>query len=236
MEEVFRESEIQYGTTKIKFRLHYSTRKTLGVEVHPNRSVKVIAPEGAKYSRILKKVEEKAPWIQKQIRKYSKIEKIEPEREYVNGENVFYLGRQYRLKVKIGKSKVRLIGKYLVLTIPDRSDKKQAKELVDHWYMSWAIKIISNRFVKFQYISEKEKIEVNKVLFKRLEKRWGSCTRLGTISFNYNLVKAPVNCIDYVIVHELCHLKHLNHSPKFYKMLSRYFPKWEEAKRRLNGF
>lgn len=236
MKEVFHDSEIHYGTTKIKFRLHYSSRKTLGVEVHPNQSVKVIAPEGAAYNRILKKVEEKAPWIQKQIRKYSRIGKVETEREYVSGENVFYLGRQYRLKVKIGKSKVRLIGKYLVLTIPDRSDKKQAKELVDHWYMSWAIKIISNRFVKFQYISEKEKIEVNKVLFKRLEKRWGSCTRLGTISFNYNLVKAPVNCIDYVIVHELCHLKHLNHSPKFYKMLSRYFPKWEEAKRRLNGF
>ncbi len=236
MEEIFRDSEIQYGTTKIKFRLHYSSRKTLGVEVHPNRSVQVIAPEGANYSRILKKVEEKAPWIQKQIRKYSKIENVETEREFVSGENVFYLGRQYRLKVRIGKPKVRLIEKYLMLTIPDKSDKKQAEELIDNWYNERAVKVISNRFARFQYISDKEKIKVNKVAIKKLEKRWGSCTKLGTISFNINLIKTPINCIDYVIVHELCHLKHLNHSPKFYKMLMKYFPKWEEAKSRLNKF
>ncbi|WP_369411691.1 M48 metallopeptidase family protein [Longitalea arenae] len=74
---------------------------------------------------------------------------------------------------------------------------------------------------------------VNQLLVRRLEKRWGSCTELGNVVLNLSLIQAPVQCIDYVLVHELCHLKHLNHGPKFYSMLARYMEDWEKSRGRL---
>jgi predicted metal-dependent hydrolase len=236
MEDLIKDSEVQYGTTTIKFKVHYSSRKTLGIEVHPDRTIKVIAPNGAEINRIFKKVENKAPWIQRQVRKFAKIEKIEPIKEYVSGENVFYLGRQYRLKVIKGKPSVKLAGKFLWLSLPDKGNKKYASELINDWYLQHATKKLNERFDLLSHISKKEKIKVNKLYIKLILKRWGSCTKLGNITLNINLIKVPVDCIDYVIIHELCHLKYLNHSPKFYRLLEKYSPNWIATRDRLNKF
>ena len=236
MEDIITDSEVQYGTTTIKFKVHYSSRKTLGIEVHPDRTIKVVAPNGAKINRILNRVESKAPWIQKQVRKFAKVEKIESIREFVSGENIFYLGRQYRLKVIKGELGVKLSGKYLWLSLPNKENKKQASELIQEWYMQHAVKKLNDRFNRLVHISKKEKIKVNKLSIKPILKRWGSCTKLGNITLNVNLIKAPVDCIDYVIIHELCHLKYLNHSPKFYRLLEKYSPNWVSIRDRLNKF
>lgn len=236
MEDIIQDSEVQYGATTIKFKVHYSSRKTLGIEVHPDQSIKVIAPNGAKISRILNRVENKAPWIQKQVRKFEKVEKREIPKEFVSGENIFYLGRQYRLKVIKGDSGVKLSGKFLWLSIPDKENKTLASQLIEDWYKQHALKKLNDRFNLLAHIAKKEKIKVNKISIKPIQKRWGSCTKLGNITLNINLIKVPVDCIDYVITHELCHLKYLNHSPKFYRLLEKYCPKWKNIQEKLNRF
>lgn len=236
MEKLVQDSEVQYGTTTIKFKIHYSSRKTLGIEVHPDQSIKVIAPSGASLMKIAQKVEHKAPWIQKQVRKFKKIEKLEPVKEYVSGENVFYLGRQYRLKVSKGTPSVKLVGKYLRLSTVDKNDKVTSEGLINNWYQAHAQEKLAERFEKYQYILKREKIKFNKLKIKPIKKRWGSCTKLGTITLNPELIKVPANCIDYVIIHEICHLKHLNHSPKFYRLLEKYIPNWKVLQEKLNNF
>lgn len=236
MEDLIADSEVQYGTTTIKFKVHYSSRKTLGIEVHPDRTIKVVAPNGSEINRILKKVEHKAPWIQKQVRKFAKVEKLESVREFVSGESIFYLGRQYRLKVLKGDPSVKLSGKFLWLSLPNKEDKKHAAQLIQEWYMNHAVKKLNDRFLILSEISKKEKIKFNKLYIKPIQKRWGSCTKLGNITLNVNLIKVPVNCIDYVIIHELCHLKYLNHSPKFYRLLDKYSPNWRQLQEKLNKY
>ncbi len=236
MKEFIQDSEVQYGTTTIKYKVHFSTRKTLGIEVHPDQTVKVVAPNGASLKRIAEKVENKAPWIQKQVRKFKKIEKLEPVKEYVSGENVFYLGRQYRLKVIKGTQSVKLIGKYLRLSTPDKEDKRLSSDLINKWYSDHAQIKLNERFEKYNYILKQEKIKFNKLQIKSINKRWGSCTKLGTITLNPELIKVPVNCIDYVIIHEICHLKYLNHSPKFFRLLEKYIPNWRSVQEKLNMF
>ena len=236
MEDFIQDSQVQYGTTTIKFKVHYSSRKTLGIEVHPDQSVKVIAPNGSALKKIEEKVGNKASWIQKQVRKFKKIEKQEHVREYVSGENIFYLGRQYRLKVLKGASNVKLVGKFLKLTTPDKQNISLSEQLVDDWYKEHAYNKLQSRFKKHYHIIEREKIKFNKLQIKEIQKRWGSCTKLGTITLNTNLIKVPVDCIDYVIIHEICHLKFLNHSPKFFKLLEKYSPNWRNLQDKLNKF
>lgn len=236
MEEIIQDSEVQYGTTTIKFKVHYSSRKTMGIEVHPDKTIKVVAPNGSEMDRILKRVENRAPWIQKQVRKFTKVQRQDSVREFVSGENMFYLGRQYRLKVLKGEPSVKLIGKFLMLTLPNKEDKKNASQLIEDWYMRHANKKLNDRFCILSEMSNKEKIKFNKLYIKPIQKRWGSCTKLGNITLNVNLIKVPVDCIDYVIIHELCHLKYLNHSPKFYKLLDKYSPSWKKLQEKLNKF
>lgn len=236
MEKIIQDSEVQYGTTTIKFKVHYSSRKTMGIEVHPDKTIKVIAPNGSEMDRILKRVENRAPWIQKQVRKFTKVQRQDSIREFVSGENIFYLGRQYRLKVLKGEPSVKLIGKFLMLTLPNKEDKTHASQLIEDWYMHHAIKKLNDRFSILSEVSKKEKIKFNKLSIKPIQKRWGSCTKLGNITLNVNLIKVPVDCIDYVIIHELCHLKYLNHSPKFYRLLDKYSPNWKKLQEKLNKF
>jgi predicted metal-dependent hydrolase len=227
---------IEYGTTRIPFQLKYSNRKTLGIIVSPDRQVTITAPQNASLEKILEKVGNRAGWISKQIREFESYEEKLTKRnlEYVSGETFYYLGRKYRLKVLEGlKEEVNLQGKYLKVCVNKKTDEKHTAKLLLNWYRQQAKEVFSERFERYKYILKREKISVNTLLVRRLEKRWGSCTENGNIILNLSLIQAPVQCIDYVLVHELCHLKYLNHSLKFYGMLSRYMDGWEQRKERL---
>jgi predicted metal-dependent hydrolase len=84
-------------------------------------------------------------------------------------------------------------------------------------------------------ILERENLMMNSLMIRKLEKRWGSCTAKGNIVVNADLIKAPINCIDYVLIHELCHLKHHDHSNKFWTLLNKYCPDWTVLKNKLEN-
>lgn len=227
---------IQYGTTKIPFQLIYRKRKTLSISVTPDKVVTVTAPLSARFEKILQTIEKRAGWICKQIRKFEIYEEKLPTRrlEYVSGETFFYKGRKYRLKVSEGmKNTVSMDGRYLKVTVKNKKDEKQVARRLLKWYRQEAKSIFPERLERYKYILKREKISVNQLMVRRLQKRWGSCTENGNIILNLSLVQAPVQCIDYVIVHEICHLKFLNHGAKFYGLVSRYMEDWEKNKERL---
>lgn len=227
---------IDYGTTRIPFLLRYSKRKTLGIMVTPDKKVTITAPMNSSQEKILRKIEGKAGWISKQIRKFDSYERTLTRRnpEYVSGETFYYLGRKYRLKVIAGEDEsVKIHGRYLHVTVNKKTDQKRIKDLLMDWYMQQAKEVFSERLKRAQYILKREKIAMNQLLVRKMEKRWGSCTEMGNIVLNMSLIQASMQCIDYVVVHEVCHLKYMDHGEKFYRLIERYSPEWEHAKQKL---
>ncbi|MBL1180860.1 MAG: M48 family metallopeptidase [Bacteroidetes bacterium] len=225
--------QVQYGSSTIDFLLRYSGRKTLGINVYPDKSVKVTAPANAHLEKVLSRVGKKARWIQKQQRKFSVLERPAKNLQYISGESLFYLGRRYRLRILKGSSGIKITGKFIYLALEDKQDRRKAKKLLSEWYNQNARKKLSERFERHRHIIEREKINFNSIIIRLMEKRWGSCTERGNVILNTELIKVPVDCIDYVIIHEICHLKFLRHNRKFYKLMAKYLPAWDKKKKKL---
>ncbi len=222
---------IQFGSQKIDFTLRYSGRKTLGITVTPEMKVIVKAPSGTPVEQVREKVRKKAPWIIKQQSYFFSFLPKMPPRRYIGGESHLYMGRHYKLKVTPGKKEqVRYKGRIIeVIT----KDKSKVRELMNKWYRDRAkekfSEIAGSLIIKF----EKYKVEPIGLYIQEMSKRWGSCTPKGKIILNTGLIKAPKGCIEYVIIHELCHLVHHNHTQKFVNLQNREMPDWEKWKRRL---
>jgi len=225
---------IPYGNSRINFCLKRNERKTLGIKVYPDGSTVVTAPIETPYEKVTEKVKSKAQWIDKQKDFFMFFEPRTKEKLYESGESHLYLGKNYRLKITESKTNsVKLKGGYIVITVTDKHNKEAIEKELKKWYKSKAIlhfeNLYKNRLGLAKELSSKE----SSLKYMWYENRWGSCFKDGTISLNLELIKSPKECIDYVIVHEMCHLVHHNHSTKFYTLLDKKLPKWKESKNKL---
>jgi len=230
-----KEHVVKFGSQTILFTLKYTKRKTLGISVNPDMTVTVTAPEGKDIEAILKVVKKRATWILKQQNSFEKSRPNVTPRQYVSGETWRYLGRQYRLKIiKNDSEAVKLKGGYLIVQIRNRENSEQIRTLIDQWYREKALKYFK---LKLEYCYEKlRKYGITRPAFqlRAMKNRWGSCTKEGSILLNPELVKLPSHCVEYVIMHEMCHKKHHDHGTEFYRLLSRVMPDWEKRKERLD--
>ncbi len=225
---------INFGKSAIRFKLQYSGRKTLGISVLPDLSVIVTAPNESNLERVRELVKKRASWILKQQGKFSEYLPAQPERKYVSGETHLYLGRQYRLKVAEGKPEtVKLKGRYIHVTVTEKGNVEEVKILLDYWYRKRAEKYFQQKLVKAFEKFRRYKIEFPSIRLRRMPKRWGTCGDKGIIHLNPDLVKFPPACVEYVIIHELCHLVEANHNRNFYQLLQRMMPGWEKTKASL---
>lgn len=222
---------LNYGRRKIIFFLSFSSRKNLNISVHPDQKVTVAAPANRSLDDVLSRVKKRASWIIKQKNYFERFQPLPTERKYVSGETHYYLGRQYRLKVvKSDKNYVKLIGRYFYIYTNDRDNKKRIKELLNKWYVKHAEEIFNKRFEICYDCIKRFHISRPQLRLRKMAKRWGSCTNSKTVFINTELVKTPLYCIDYVIMHELCHLKIRKHDNNFYKLLSKCMPDWKRRK------
>ena len=225
------EHTIQFGSKKIVFALEYQDRKSLGISVHPDRTVRVKAPLDSSIDKVREKIKKRAPWILKQQSYFLSFEPLTPPRRYVSGEGHLYLGRQYRLKINISEDEfVKMKRGFLEVCTKDKS---HVKDLVLDWYYKHAIAKFHEYATPWIVRFKKYGVEPSSIVVKWMEKRWGSCTPKGKIILNAELIKAPKGCIEYVIVHELCHLVHHNHSKAFFELQTKEMPDWEKWKERL---
>lgn len=227
-------AHIQFGSKRIDYKLEYSDRTTLGITVTSDMDVVVKAPEDASLDAIEAKLMKRAPWIIKQLSYFLTFQPKTPARKYIGGETHLYLGRQYRLKILPGsESAVKIKGKFLEVHTPNKS---KVKEMVDEWYLK-------NARLKFESISrplierfKKHKVQPESIILRHMPTRWGSCTPKGKIILNPELIKAPRPCIEYVIIHELCHLVHHEHTQKFLDLQRKEIRDWERWKEKLEKF
>lgn len=225
--------KVDYGKIEINFTLEYSDRKTLGIKVLPDASVKVIAPLETKDEEVFEKVKTKAKWILKQQKIFLDYQPGTPERLYKNGETHLYLGRQYLLQIETSKEAgIKLLHGKMIVHTPD-SEKSTVEKIIKNWYREKALalfeKILNERLLQF------DKYQITKpiIQIRWMTKRWGSCTKDGKITLNPELIKAAKPCIDYVIIHELCHLVHHNHTRDFYNLQLSMCPDWQHWKNKL---
>ena len=231
------QKEFIYGRSTIEYELLYEDRQNLSITVRPDKSVVVKAPNKSKLEEIQNKLQNKGQWIQKQINYFDKFHPIQPERQYVSGETHYYLGRQYRLRIRKGKEEsVKLVGRFFIVNTLSPDDPDHLKLLMMQWYADHTKMLLDRRASLFAEKILGRDFESIQIKYKYMKHRWGSCDPRSSITFNIELVKTPIQCIDYVIVHELCHLIHSNHDKAFYRLMQKSIPDWRKRKEKLELF
>lgn len=228
---------IDIGSRNIPFSLHREERKHLRIVVLPDLRVDIFAPRSATEEHILEGIKKKAHWITKTFEKIESYHPLPSPRRFLSGETLVYLGRQYRLKVESGsRQPAKLLGPFLRIWVEDKSDTLGIKKSVETWYRKRADDILKRYMEKCYQIASRHGTPQPQMTIRSMCRRWGSCGPKGRISLNLNLVKVPVHCIEYVIMHELCHLKQHDHSRAFYSLLTRCLPDWRKRKDALDKF
>jgi len=225
---------IVYGRKIIDYTLFYCDRKTMEIAVHPDSTIVVKAPVKSDFSLIEKKIIKRARWILRQLNYFKQFNPKTPIRCYVNGETHLYLGKQYRLKLMEGaENSVKLSRGFFHIICRNTPTPEIAKKLLNEWYLEKAQlqfkESIDRCWQKFNSLG----VYKPNILIKRMQKRWGSFSYKGIVTLNTDLIRAPKECIDYVVTHELCHLKYRNHSSEFYKLLDIVNPGWKKIKHKL---
>ena len=212
-------------------------KKSATIKVEEGK-VQVIIPESLSPKRLEFLLREKTPWIHKKLHEYSQIQPVKA-KEYISGECFTYLGRNYRLKLTgYDSGEVKLNGGQFVLGGDARlsGDEKTGfvRDSLLEWYFTHAKEKLGEKTRRYAKLIG---VEPKSVMVKSYKSRWGSCSSKGDITYNWKIIIAPHRIVDYVVVHELCHMLHHNHSDQFWKSVERFFPDYEECREwlKLNG-
>ena len=202
----------------------------------PNARIHVSAPLAMTEEAVRLFLVTKQSWIRKQVSQIIEQNRQTP-REYVSGENHYFKGHRYRLKVVYHNAppKVEIQGnEYIVLFVREGTTVERRAEILKEWYRLEFKFILPALIAKWE---ETLDVKVNKWEVKQMKTLWGSCNhRTHNIIFNLELIKKPLHCIEYIVVHELLHIKVRLHNEEYTSLLNRYFPNWKQLKDVLNEF
>lgn len=208
----------------IKYHIKYSNRKTLNISVERDRSVIVRAPHYLTAEKIDIIVQSKRQWIKEKLNHTQKYPLITENKEFVSGETLMYLGRNYQLLiVDEGIEGIEFDQRFKI----SKSNQPKANELFKKWYLNQALKKIEPLVIKY---AKSLGVEYNQLKISEMKYRWGSCTPANNIIFNWRIIKAPMYVLEYLVAHELVHLIEDNHTPRFWNILSIQVPNYEKAK------
>ncbi|MBF0590349.1 MAG: M48 family metallopeptidase [Magnetococcales bacterium] len=228
-----------YGDARIEFQLSRSLPrrgKKVSIHVHPDGAVQVEAPEETSDREVREAVRKRARWILRQCSVAEHQREHVTPRRYVSGESHFYLGRRHLLKVRVDpdiEAGVKMVHGRLEISCQSENPGV-VKDLLKIWYRQRSKEQVQRRLDAYaDRLPWLDGPPPWKLV--RMEKQWGSCSPKGRISISPHLIKAPRECVDYVVLHELCHLKEHNHSERFYRLLDRLMPDWKLVKEKLDG-
>jgi len=229
-------AHINYGTKRIEYSVKRGRRKkTVAINVTPTAQTIVLAPYSLNKEKIKEIIKKKAKWILEKQAYFKRLATLFPEKEFTSGEQVLFLGRKYRLKIKEvqreGSKVPRLIGRRIFISINQQSTQREKKEIIKDilvkWYFLESVEMIEQRVKRY---CKQLGVIPRDIKIKDQKKRWGSCSNNGILRFNWRIAMAPISIIDYIVVHELCHLKIKNHSSDFWKLVSLALPSYQERR------
>lgn len=211
--------------------------KRLRMQIDSNGKFELIAPLLTPKSQVNRFVVQHMRWIEKQMGKLEEQKKKRPEFKYKNGDTFYYFGDPITLVVEPSVRKrpvVKIKGEQLFITLyrdVNRNDGIETiKKAITQFYKKKAEEVIHDRL---QFFNEQYGFKYHRVMLRNQKSRWGSCSARGNLNFNWRLIMAPIEVIDYVVVHELCHLKEMNHSKRFWYLVEKAVPNYKEVKKWL---
>jgi predicted metal-dependent hydrolase len=222
-----------YGDYSYQYYLVQQDRRTVSLTVQPSLNIILKCPHSYSPLHIEKFLKRKWHWMEKQLRDLRRFQRKHLPKEFISGEACLYLGRQYKLVVASARTDAVRIekGRIRIETTQKVDNVKHNKKMIESWYEDRAETVFQERY---KLIIKKFDYDFIPVLaIRQMEKRWGSFLVKKKILLNPELIKASKECIDYVITHELCHMKYQNHGAAYYRFLSSKCPNWEELKERL---
>jgi predicted metal-dependent hydrolase len=224
-----KEIDFEYTITK-KVR-----RRSVGITITPDRKVSVVAPYYVSKKNVHSIVIEKATWIRKKLNYFLENKEYFKPKTFSNNESFYFLGQKYPLNIKYAaKKSIELIDSSLQVSLPLRYKKidaaKYIKSSLEKWFREKMEEILDMRV---PYFNVKVDGKISSVKTRALKQSWGSCSQKGDLTFNWQLVTAPSAIIDYVVVHELCHLIHLNHSKDFWNTVESLMPDYKKRRKWL---
>jgi predicted metal-dependent hydrolase len=235
-----KQRELQVGAQKIAYTLVHTNRKSVGITVRPNLSVEVRAPLGSSQEFIDEIMRKRATWITGHLQKFATRPAVQSPSSKPQGDTYQLLGRPIPLKVlstagAVSKrEEVKLEKSTLYVRTRDSGDKRRIEALLERWSREQAESFFFQRMLALLPRFKGAIRGFPGLTIRRMKARWGSCSSSGAITLNLKLIHLDEALIDYVIVHELCHLIEHNHGKHFYALLTRIMPDWQEYRQRLN--
>lgn len=218
------------------YEVHRKKVKNINLRIKPNMEIYISAPMNLHSDYIENFIRSKEKWIKQVLQKIEEAKQNQLPSEYLSGEKHKYLGKEYELEVKQGNSnRVSIKEGKIILTVIsnifENSDEK--KKVMEKWYFENAQKVFVNAIQKWLEILDES---IEKLSIKPMKSRWGSCNYVKRyINLNTELIKRTQFEIEYVVLHELTHLKYPNHGKGFYRYIENYMPNYKMAEKMLNA-
>lgn len=226
-----------HESRRVPYRLYLGKRRGLRISVTPSLEVNVFAPLNASLSWVDEAVRERAPWIVRTLDKVASCTILEFPERFEPGAVLYYLNRPYRLAIVEGNSRPpELLFDTLVIGVPDPTNQLSVARAVKRWYRSRGEEVFDQSLARCLPAVARFGIGKPTVTIRNMRSRWGSCSSDGRVSLNLKLTMLPEALIDYVVMHEACHLVHHDHSKRFYCLLTECMPDWKERKKTLNRY
>jgi len=213
--------KITIGNKERELYIIKKKKKNISLQVRPSMEIILNIPMRISYSYGLKLLEDKYAWIEEKLEKYSAVE---------DNSGIYYLGKLYLWKIETSKISIKIEEENIIF-----NTSKDFNSVLNHWYHQKIKRILEDHLEKYTKLME---LYPKKIKIKPLKSAWGICYSSGTITFNLNLIKMPLNVIEYLVVHELGHLKHPNHSKEYWEYIEKYIedPKSYRRWLRKNGY
>jgi predicted metal-dependent hydrolase len=221
---------INHQTITYTLRRSFKARR-VRLEIRQQTGLTVIVPRSYPISQLYGLLKSKERWISRNLARFNQLELLSAPKELRNGDSIPYLGRELELVQQESHhgDSIALMGNKLALR-PDLFNNGLLELALEQWYRSEAARLITEKTTK---VSSDMGINYKRIVIRGQKTRWGSCSHKKNISFNWKLIMAPEPVVEYVIIHELIHLKEMNHSKRFWELVAQYCPDWQQHKKWL---
>jgi predicted metal-dependent hydrolase len=223
--------------TDIKYSITYSRRRSIGISIKPDSTVTVHAPYRTSQRRIEQLIISKSAWINKHLENFKSSVRINDNHPPRNGSYILLNGKRHLINISSSsRTRITIKEENIFIGLKDPADHGMTGRVLDKWIKERAEIVFHDRFYSILATYKDYNFKPTELRVRALKRRWGSCTTKGCITLSSELIKLDDIFLEYVILHELCHLKHHNHGKEFYLLLSEVFPEWKKVRSELKRY
>jgi len=227
----------QHVATGIDYAVRYSRRKTIAISISPSGRITVRAPLLTPGRFIDAVIGEKSEWIKDTLKKFSSMVFLDSRSALKDGDIILYQGTEHRLRIcRSDSAYIRYEPGTIEAGIGTELDTAVIRAMLELFYKNTATRLFRPMFTELLDKHKKYNFRPTAFSVRKMKSRWGSCSSKGRIAISYDLIRLDRRFAEYVIIHELCHLRHLNHGKEFYALLTEIHPGWEAVRADLRKY